>query len=949
MKKVLAAITILLAVTVGANAGTYTKPLYYAKTSDWDSVRVFIKVMNAGAEVDLCDSLITANDTLIYTLDEDSAYHGHEQWYTSGALFGQPSWTWDRQRTQANVVQLSGDATAADNSEYFFDGTGITQDLDIKIRSLEVTSDVGTAVTIQTTHDNSGSHGLFVESASADGAHILGGLNGMYVGGAAHGIFAATTGSNMNAIYATSTNGPGVVISGTAGAQITGTSSFGLLVNGSTLDIVGDISGDIIGTVTALDTLSTGDTIAVMPRDWVADDSAAYQGSASGLDTADIKTMIHGNFLPLVPDSPAKRYIYGSGDNTDGLTWETAWDSFDSIKTLTSPTNIWVGPGTYSDVACSLNTHGLKLMSTDGAAATRLRGTNDTLWTRRMVSINPGSDSLLKDFKIDGFSFAHRVGYGADDPQYKCAIWICDSVESVEITNCLFPADSNYKAISSEDDWVRYARIHDNLFAGTHVHAIDMAGKYGRIYNNTFFDMRDSASIGVRNALQIYTKGTHNAVYGNYIFGSNHGIAMNGADSNLIANNYLGLSVMSTQGSGVDNIYAGNYGGSIGAYQRRDDGSIDLSSFIEEEIYDYWASILTGLTGGNIFFSACQVSDNDPDSTDPAGWGASSGTVYLTARRYGEGYSRSLYIEEGSINTPTTVLDTGTYIMSADVWLTSATADTAFFQAYKASDVVQSWTGGDNIEYINGFTGWQKITQTIRLTKDTLYYFTVGANTGDSAYFANVCVQPFTATGNRMPGGHGGGIYAVDLYALDTLGTDSVRSRVKLVIVDATGERIDNQHTSSSGYFSFRLNDGTYTVSGYRAGYVFSDYELTVSGADIDSAAVLGYNVTITAATEPNTCTVYGYVYNLAGTAVDHATVTFTLKGAVNDTCSGVFMSDFSKTTYTDSDGLFEQALIYSSCLAGKKYDMVIEYADGTQKQGTFTVPDASTYEIPIE
>ena len=680
MKKVLAAITILLAVAIGANAGTYTKPLYYAKTSDWDSVRVFIKVMNAGAEVDLCDSLITANDTLIYTLDEDSAYHGHEQWYTSGALFGQPSWTWDRQRTQANVVQLSGDGTAADNLEAVFDGTGSGADVDLSIRRVTIATDVGNALTL------------------------------------------STSGSSNNALYASSTNGPGVVISGTVGAQIVGTSTLGLLVNGSTLDIVGDISGDILGTVTALDTLSTGDTIAVMPSEWVAADSAGYQGSASGLDSATV----------------------------------------------------------YSAVAA---------VGTDSTA---------TLYMNDLDSST-----------------------------------VYDAVAAV---------------------------------------AVDSSSLY--------------------------------------------------------------------QGTGLDSTAA--YGAAVQALE-------DSSVTTTDDIYDDWSSILTSIGGQSIFFSPCQVSANHPDSTNPSGWGTSSGTVHLTSERYLEGYSRAMYIEEGSINTLKIAIDTGTYIMSADVWLTSATADTAFFQAYKADDAVQSWTDGENVEYINGFTGWRKITQTIRLTKDTLYYFTVGANTGDSAYFANVCVQPFAATGNRMPGGHGGGIYAVDLYALDTLGDDSVRSGVKLAIVDATGELIDDEHTNSSGYFSFRLNDGTYTVSGYKTGYVFSDYELTVSGADIDSAAVLGYNVTITAATEPNTCTVYGYVYNLAGTAVDHATVTFTLKGAVNDTCSGVFLSDFSKTTYTDSDGLFEQALIYSSCLAGKKYDMVIEYADGTQKQGTFTVPDASTYEIPIE
>jgi len=905
MKRFLAAIIILM-VAVGLQAGTYTKPSYYVKTSDWDSVRVFIKVMNNGAEVDLCDTLITDNDTLVYTLDEDSAYHGHEQWYASGALFGQPSWTWDRQRTQANVVQISGDGTAADNSEYFFDGTGVNNDLDIKIRSLEITSDVGDAFISRTSASNS--FGFNIQSTQYVGMYVSGQVDGLHLD--------ATTG---NAIEA-------------AG---------------------GDILADIIGTVTPTDTVSTGDTLAVMPSEWVAADSAGFQGEAASLDstavygavtqvavdssdlyqgsasldTTDIKTMIHGNFLPYTPPSPVKRYIYGSGDNTDGLTWATAWTGFDSIKTLTSPTKIWVGPGTYSSVACSLNTHGLHIESVYGAAATRLRGTNDTLYTNRMVSINAGSDSILTDFKIDGFSFAHRVGYGADDPEFKCAIWICDSVESVEIANCLFPADSNYKAISSENDWVRYLDIHDNEFAGTHVHAIDVAGKYGLIHNNTFFDMRDSASLGVRNPIQIYTLGTHNAVFENYIMDALHGIAINGGDTNLVASNYIGLGSMVSQSNSVDNVFAGNYGGSLGAYKRRDTGCDALSPFVEEEAYDYWSALQGAMGGYNIFYSPCQVSNNWPDSTDPALWGSSTGTVQLTSARYLEGYSRSMYIEEGSINTPVVAVDTGTYIMSAYVWLTSSTADSAYFQAYKADATAQTWTDGETVEYIVGHTGWRKISHTIRLTTDTLYYFTVGANTGDSAYFANVAVQPFAATGNQLAltkgevadtlgtahgagtwttGGDGGGSNTITVYAVDTSGTDEAKADTKLTVVNDAGSHVSAQWTNSSGYIAFKLDDGSYTVKGRKTGYVFSDYDLTVSGASTDT--VLGYDIEVGTPGDADLSRVYGYLRDVSDNPLIGAVVTASrVKGtnAVDSSGTGVIISANVASAATDTLGYF--------------------------------------------
>ncbi|MEA1998217.1 MAG: hypothetical protein U9N61_02675 [Euryarchaeota archaeon] len=52
-------------------------------------------------------------------------------------------------------------------------------------------------------------------------------------------------------------------------------------------------------TVVAEDTLTTGDTVAVMPTHWVAADSTAYQGDASGLDS----TAVYGAVEQLVADS----------------------------------------------------------------------------------------------------------------------------------------------------------------------------------------------------------------------------------------------------------------------------------------------------------------------------------------------------------------------------------------------------------------------------------------------------------------------------------------------------------------------------------------------------------------------------------------------------------------------------------------------------------------------
>lgn len=104
-----------------------------------------------------------------------------------------------------DIAKISGDATAADNAEYFFDGTGITQDLDIKMRSLEVYSDVGDAALFQSTY-TSGT-GLYVAGTGTGGyglkayGHAAG--NDVYLAGT--GKIAGTIDSCAGPAYAGAT------------------------------------------------------------------------------------------------------------------------------------------------------------------------------------------------------------------------------------------------------------------------------------------------------------------------------------------------------------------------------------------------------------------------------------------------------------------------------------------------------------------------------------------------------------------------------------------------------------------------------------------------------------------------------------------------------------------------------------------------------------------------
>jgi hypothetical protein len=67
-----------------------------------------------------------------------------------------------------NVSQISGDAGAADNMEYFFDGTGVANDVDLSARSLELNNDAGMGLAV------GGLYGIVVQSTSAYDIYLAG-------------------------------------------------------------------------------------------------------------------------------------------------------------------------------------------------------------------------------------------------------------------------------------------------------------------------------------------------------------------------------------------------------------------------------------------------------------------------------------------------------------------------------------------------------------------------------------------------------------------------------------------------------------------------------------------------------------------------------------------------------------------------------------------------------
>lgn len=150
----------------------------------------------------------------------------------------------DSVNARANVTQISNDAAAADNLEYFLDGTGHTQGVRLSAAQLK--------------------------------------LSGNYLyEGALH----AENAAGNAAYFKTTAN-----IDGVAGLYLfgdnTGNHAYGLNVYGD--NPAGDAIGHWNGTITANAHNADGEALAVRPESWTANDSIAYQGDAAGLGADDI-------------------------------------------------------------------------------------------------------------------------------------------------------------------------------------------------------------------------------------------------------------------------------------------------------------------------------------------------------------------------------------------------------------------------------------------------------------------------------------------------------------------------------------------------------------------------------------------------------------------------------------------------------------------------------------
>ena len=242
-------------------------------------------------------------------------------------------------------------------------------------------------------------------------------------------------------------------------------------------------------------------------------------------------------------------------------------------------------------------------------------------------------------------------------------------------------------------------------------------------------------------------------------------------------------------------------------------------------------------------------------------------------------------------------------------------------------------------------TSAQSYDTTFTVNHDTFYTaeFRIFFNGADSA--VSWVWERFTSAQS----GSGAGSEQVRIFALDTSGTDAAIQGVKITVRNAAGQLVAAQYTGGNGSATFSLDQASgtsrYSAYGSKAGHIFPSDTFSVTGPR-DSLALKGYDIVISDAS-PNTSRVYGYVHDVTGKALTDAQVVFSLTKPVNNVCDSTIMGNFSATALTDSTGLFQQDLVYSSCLTGAPdYQVVVTYKGVRSRAKLFSVPASPTYEL---
>lgn len=246
---------------------------------------------------------------------------------------------------------------------------------------------------------------------------------------------------------------------------------------------------------------------------------------------------------------------------------------------------------------------------------------------------------------------------------------------------------------------------------------------------------------------------------------------------------------------------------------------------------------------------------------------------------------------------------------------------------------------------------------------DSVWFAGLEAHDGVAGSFGD-SAQTWGATSDLS----GSGAVTVVIAATDTSGADTTVSGVPLTLRDLAGNQIGlNQITNTDGYTTWSLTAGdsmTIQIAGtvHNSHIWQSDADTFVVPATLDTFGVgsptsadsllMGFDVPVSTPSAANTCVITFHLGDIDG-IVDNEDlfgrkVTFTLPGQHIDSCANPVsvMTNVSKDTVSNIDGIVTMQLRYSNCVEDTQYALTINHPSFTDRVFNITVPRQATYTL---
>jgi hypothetical protein len=196
----------------------------------------------------------------------------------------------------------------------------------------------------------------------------------------------------------------------------------------------------------------------------------------------------------------------------------------------------------------------------------------------------------------------------------------------------------------------------------------------------------------------------------------------------------------------------------------------------------------------------------------------------------------------------------------------------------------------------------------------------------------------------------GYGTFLVNIYALDTSGTDTYVPDIRIEVWNSAETYrwygFPTQHADSAIHYNLAF--GTYIFKATGGGYWFDPDTVSVIGAV--TCTLQGYNLVIDPPGGDSLCRCYTYAYDGSGNGKEGAQLIARLVGRnVQDTCNDVTIVDYEvEGAASDTTGYVYIDLKKSKCLSGyNKWKIGVVYGGSTDYIFMDTIPgDQTTFLI---